>query len=62
MMAVEAGKPVDEGRIMRYQDDVEMDLWRALEVERTQVMTVISLGSIVVMVGLILLTVAMMVS
>lgn len=47
---------------MRYQDDVEMDLWRALEVERTQVMTVISLGSIVVMVGLILLTVAMMVS
>lgn len=47
---------------MRYHDEVEMDLWRAPEVERTQGMTVISLGSIVVMVGLMLLTVAMMVS
>jgi len=47
---------------MRHQDDIEMDLWRTLEVERIEVMTVISLGSIVVMVGLILLTVVMMVS
>ena len=47
---------------MRYQDDVEMDLWRSLEVERVEVVTVISLAAIVVMVGLILLTVAMMIS
>jgi hypothetical protein len=47
---------------MRYQDDLEMDLWRSLEVERTEVVTVIALGSIIVMVGLILLTVAMMMS
>jgi len=59
---MQAGQPVGEGRIMRHQDDIEMDLWRTLEVERIEVMTVISLGSIVVMVGLILLTVVMMVS
>jgi hypothetical protein len=59
---MQAGKPVGEGRTMRYQDDLEMDLWRTLEGERIEVLTVISLGAIVVMVGLILLTVAMMMS
>ena len=45
---------------MRYRDDVEMDLWRSIEVERVEVVTVVSLAAIAVMVGLILLTVAMM--
>ncbi|MGN6121789.1 MAG: hypothetical protein ACTHOJ_02420 [Sphingomonas oligoaromativorans] len=47
---------------MRYRDDVEMDLWRSIEVERVEVVTVVSLAAIAVMVGLILLTVAMMMS
>jgi len=47
---------------MRYRDDIETDLWRSIEAERVEVVTVISLASIAVMVGLILLTVAMMVS
>lgn len=47
---------------MRYRDDVEMDAWRSIEAERVEVMTVISLASLAVMVGLILLTVAMMMS
>jgi hypothetical protein len=62
MTAPKAGKPVGEGRIMRYRDDVEMDLWRSIEVERVEVVTVVSLAAIAVMVGLILLTVAMMMS
>ncbi|WP_019831037.1 hypothetical protein [Sphingomonas sp. PR090111-T3T-6A] len=47
---------------MRYQDDVDTHLLRSIEAERVEVVTVVSLASIAVMVGLILLTVAMMMS